>query len=497
MIRRYLHIAFPQLALDRHMRADDPRLGGPFAITQEQRGAFHIVLLNKTALSLGCRPQQSLADARAICPDLLTELIDAARDKRALQALRRWADRFSPVVEISEPDGLVLDITGVAHLFEGEAALCRALIASLDGLKFTACLGIAQTPLAARAVARFAKPDVSTPWHIVPSDEARETLSGLPVEALELDCVPALLQLGFLTIGEVMARPAQELSRRFGLALPDRLSRLFGTRTDPLRPNPMNRPFATRMSLPEPIGLMDDIVAVLRRLIEPLVARMERDGFGARVFRLSLTEPDKTHHSGTVGFSRPCRDTKIILRQFQPELDGLSLSFGVETLRLEALSVQPLHARQIHLGHDGVAEDAMSQLVTVLGNRLGFDRITRPAPSHSHRPEKECVRLEVADQHRNPDWPKPKTHRPLRLICPEHVHVLEAGRPPKRFQWRGHIFHMKTMSGPERIAPEWWSDDPGPLADYYTVQTEEGQALWLRRLPKHPELGWDVTGIFA
>ena len=40
-----------------------------------------------------------------------------------LERIAEWCDRFSPFVAADPPDGLILDITGAAHLFGGEAAM--------------------------------------------------------------------------------------------------------------------------------------------------------------------------------------------------------------------------------------------------------------------------------------------------------------------------------------------------------------------------------------
>ena len=39
-----------------------------------------------------------------------------------------------------------------------------------------------------------------------------------------------------------------------------------------------------------------------------------------------------------------------------------------------------------------------------------------------------------------------------------------------------------VVMGPERIAPEWWLDDPNwrsGVRDYWRVETETGERLWL------------------
>ena len=53
-------------------------------------------------------------------------------------------------------------------------------------------------------------------------------------------------------------------------------------------------------------------------------------------------------------------------------------------------------------------------------------------------------------------------------------------------------------TGPERIAPEWWLDDPNwrsGLRDYWRVETLQGRRLWLFHTPQEP--GWFVQGEFA
>lgn len=56
----------------------------------------------------------------------------------------------------------------------------------------------------------------------------------------------------------------------------------------------------------------------------------------------------------------------------------------------------------------------------------------------------------------------------------------------------------KAAHGPERIAPEWWFDDPAwrnGLRDYWRVETDQGRRLWLFHTPQSPS--WAVQGEFA
>ena len=85
--RRYLTVWCPQLPLDRWRRRDDPRLWGAFAVTERAANADRILVCNDHAAAAGVRAGQSLSDARAVCPDILTEPCEPTLEARLLSAL--------------------------------------------------------------------------------------------------------------------------------------------------------------------------------------------------------------------------------------------------------------------------------------------------------------------------------------------------------------------------------------------------------------------------
>ena len=90
----------------------------------------------------GLRPGQSHADARAIAPGLVSAPAEPEEEARALRALALWFERFSPVVAtdgaMRGQEGLLLDMTGGAHLFGGDAALMADLRRRVTGAGFSA-----------------------------------------------------------------------------------------------------------------------------------------------------------------------------------------------------------------------------------------------------------------------------------------------------------------------------------------------------------------------
>ncbi|MEX2035378.1 MAG: DNA polymerase Y family protein, partial [Xanthobacteraceae bacterium] len=127
---------------------------GPRVVVASIKSAQRIVALNDAAAKLGLKRDMSLADARAMYPSLPAADADWEADRRLLEAIADWCDRYTPLIGLDPPDGLVLDITGCAHLFGGEASLARDLVTRLKRQGFAARATVADTVGCAFAVAR-------------------------------------------------------------------------------------------------------------------------------------------------------------------------------------------------------------------------------------------------------------------------------------------------------------------------------------------------------
>src|ERR1700761_852450 len=95
----------------------------PFALIETVRAVRRLSAVSETASRQGLSVGQKATDAMALVPDLTTAEAEPEADAVALAALADWCVRFSPAVAIDAPDGLFLDVTGVDHLWGGEAAL--------------------------------------------------------------------------------------------------------------------------------------------------------------------------------------------------------------------------------------------------------------------------------------------------------------------------------------------------------------------------------------
>jgi len=126
--RRYLAVWMPFLATERLRRRRPPCPSvapddTPLVLTEKVGGALLVTAVDVKARALGLAPGQKLADARACIPALIALEHDRDADRHLLERLADAADRYTPLVALEPPEGFILDITGCAHLFGGEAAL--------------------------------------------------------------------------------------------------------------------------------------------------------------------------------------------------------------------------------------------------------------------------------------------------------------------------------------------------------------------------------------
>jgi protein ImuB len=455
-----------------------------------------VVAVDRVGRPLHLYVHHTAADAASHVPDLLTAEAAPDADRADLEAVSDWAARFSPAVAPDPPDGLFLDITGVAHLWGGEAALAEDLLARLAAAGLPARAAVASTTGAAWAVAHFGSgfgvPGPTARVIIPPGDEAA-ALRPLSVAALRCEAAVAgqFDHLGITTIAQLMALPRDQVARRFGAAVPWRLDQALGEVPEALIFRRAAAPDVARLSFAEPISAPEDMARVTRDIARQLCARLETRAVGARCFILAFHGVDGRARRLEVSLALPSRDPAALTRLFAPKLETVDPGFGIEVVTLVAEETAPLAGRQARwdLREEGRADDeAIAPLIDRLTNRLGEGAVWRAAPFPSHLPERASVARAPLTPGRAGSW-DPDHPRPLRLFArPEPVEVTAAAPddPPRLFRWRGVVHRVRLAEGPERLAPEWWrapfdAEDEGAARDYYQVETDAGARFWLFR----------------
>ncbi|HTT84548.1 MAG TPA: DNA polymerase Y family protein [Rhizomicrobium sp.] len=512
--RRILALWFPRLPTDRLQRktqaaSPDPP---PLVIAAKIGNARRISALDRKASRLGLRLHMPLADARAMLPALHVANADEAADRHLLESLADWCLHYTPLVALDPPHGLLLDITGAAHLFGGEKALLDRSRNSLCRQGLAVQGAIAGSAMAAHALARYRNSVV------VPPGEDAKAVAMLPVEALALDpaTTHAFRHAGLKTIGQAAIRKRSELTARFGAQMVFALDHALGQVNKPISPRIALSDYMAERIFAEPLVAEDAILETLRGLAASLATLLAERGEGARQLEATFFRADGKVRRIAITTAGPTRDPAIIARLFREKLaalaDPLDPGFGFDLIRLAADRAERCETETAGFETRTNEEKEIAFLVDRLAARFGAQCILVFRPNDTHIPEAASVALpaQAAEPSKllwksirgREDAPR----RPLRMFAkPEPIEVpateVPEG-PPKRFRWRRVVHEMAFAEGPERIAMEWWRHQtPQPTRDYFRLEDVNGRRFWVYREGLYIyETGrprWFLQGLFA
>ena len=513
---RLLSLWLRRLSTDRiaKLRDRSREASAPLAVYGKRGNAELIVAVDEVAERLGLHTGLALAQARAMHPAIEAIEEDAEADATLLEKIADWCLRYTPLVALDPPDGLLLDISGCAHLYHGEDALAADLAARLERAGFAYNIAIAGTIGAAWAAAHVGEPGRYA------CGAERDLLAPLPLAALRLapETVAALARVGLKHIGDIVDLPRSPLTARFGADVLRQLDRALGAEHEPLNPRLPVAPYVAEQRFPEPIAREEDVLAVTVRLAARLQFALERRGDGGRRLELALFRTDGEVRRIAVGCSRPLRDPAQIRALFVERLaalaDAFDPGFGFDMARLSVLVAEAAPPEQIGIG--GSEDSAeVDRLVDRLSARLGARRVHRLIAQDSHIPEVAAAAVPAQMTGTDPGWPafrqfraeEELAPRPLRLLTqPEPIEALAEvpDGPPLRFRWRRALHEVIAAEGPERIEGAWWSEHGGPARDYFRVEDKSGLRFWLFRAGLYRDLthgaaapSWFLHGMFA
>ena len=514
--RRYLSVWLRRLSTDRIERRSSERVEA-FVAAAPIKSALRITAMTDGAARLGLKTGMALADARAMYPGLPVVDADPAADQRLLESVADWCDRTTPLVGLDAPDGLLLDVTGCAHLFGGETALAHDLVTRLAHQGLRARAAIADTVGCAWGMARYGPFSSTKAFGIVPRGETKAALLPLPVAALRVDpeIVADLKTSGLTCVGDLAIRPRAPLAARFGKGLLLRLDQALGMADEPITPRLPLPAAMAEQRFPEPIARESDVLGTIEHLGRQLVPVLDRRGEGGRLFQMALFRADGKVHRLEIGTGSPLRDPVRVRKLFEERLavlgDACDPGFGYDMVRLSALVTERTDPVQTGLAGNDYSEE-MAHLIDRLGARFGLRRVTRLVPQDTHIPEYAVAAVPAHAGNRHPEAKAAEAQdslfpaRPIRLFeRPEPVEATAPvpDGPPISFRWRQVRHQVEHSEGPERIALEWWRDEKGNqlTRDYFRVESDTGARVWLYREglygreTQHPR--WYLHGLFA
>jgi protein ImuB len=531
------------------IRAERPELDRkPIVLEETRRGSRRVAACSAQAKALGIAAGMPLAEAVSLAgsASLCVKAYDPAADREALEAWANRCEHFSPVVGLDDspaPDSLLLDLTGVAHLFGGEAAVAGRIAGHFAGHGLAVRVAVADTIGAAWAVCHFGKSEkrlkienckltienwetaeshqssicnlqfsilnLQSSLFRIPPGQTPAALRPLPVEALRLpgQAVELLHLLGIYQVGQLEVLPRADLTSRFGPQLLERWDQATGRLGEPIRAQPAPPELCAKHSLEHPTARRETIELLLEPLVAEVARALVRCGRGAVRLDCRLDCPPGQPVDLSVGLFRPIAAPRYLFELLRVRLDRVWLAGPVAEISVRAAVTAPFERRQEELFADGSPRRLrqLAGLVDRLASRLGRNSVLRARLVSDAQPERACHyeplvagsatnRPRRSTLHRGA--PSELPPRPLRLLARPvplaAVSIMPDG-PPLQFRYHGCEHRIAHTWGPERIETGWWRGR-AVRRDYYRIQTTTGRRYWLFR--QLDDGGWFLHGAF-
>jgi protein ImuB len=498
MQQRFMSIWFRHLTTDWQTIRRPELKTIPFVFVAPDRNRIVVVAANPIAEHQGIHQGMPAADAKAFVQDL--EVIDEQpnRVNKLLKGLGEWCIRYSPIVAVDLPDGLILDISGCDHLWGGEREYLKEIVNRLRSKGYDTRAAIADTIGCAWAIARFGK---ITP--IIASGEQGKALLSLPPAALRIDTIVItnLRKLGFRNINSFNGISRSQLRRRFGADFLLRLGQALGEENEPITPIKVISPYEQRLPCLEPIRTKHGIEIAIQNLLESLCKRLKSEGKGMRKAILTCYRIDGKVVSIEIGTNTSTHHIQHLFKLFELKISNIEPKLGIELFVIEATKVEDADQVQEALwsAKPGLQDTAVAELLDRVAGKVGILAIRRFLPAEHFWPERSIKRVTSLTETTSTAWRKDMP-RPVRLLDrPELIEVSAPipDYPPMLFIYKGKRHDIKKADGPERIEREWWLDE-GKHRDYYIVEDQDGQRYWLFRSGHYAEKHlWYLHGFFA
>lgn len=511
-MKRFLSIWFPQLETELRERRDPTLRDFPFVLTQKHQNRLIVKSSNAAACRAGIFPGITLADARALVSGIKFEEENPKLREKMLKRMAAYCIRFTPSVSLDDPDGLVLDASGCAHLWGGEQSYIQFIRMKFLEKGFTSRPALASTIGAAWGFARYGKENFI-------SDPQKETLQflSLPPAALQLtgEQLQLLSRLGLTRIADFAGLPRNVLRNRFGPLLLDRLDQTLGKKQEWIQPIICVEPFEERLPALEPIRTRAGIELALENLLETLLDKLKKEEKGARQLLFRIYRLDGTEQEIAVSTIHPSVNKAHLLKMFEPKLGVLEPREGIELFLLCVKKAEPLRVGQSSFFSErGGSAEKLAELLDHLAQKIGEENIISYRPVETHCPYRALERKGVFEE--GGEW-FPRGRRPILLLSPpERIEVTAPvpDYPPMLFRHNGKLHRVKRAEGPERMEEEWWfsnGEEREKTAatgrfftldqrDFFTLENEVGERFWVFRqgpYSEHLKDQWYLCGYFA
>jgi len=300
-----------------------------------------------------------------------------------------------------------------------------------------------------------------------------------------------------------------ELAARFGEALLQEIDKALGHAPESIQPIVIGTPFEVSHAFGGVVSDFESILAVIHHLLTDLLARLRPLQLGIRFLQIELHQVQINEHVTTdttpahraassslepasvrLVLTHPSHNLAHLWTLLRPRLEQINLGCGIEEIFLRATQTGRVVAEQLTLWPDDslrestLTSSAYGELLDQLVSRLGTKAVTQLEAVPTYVPERAFRRVAphaVRSKEARPIYPAARPSRLFDMPEPLRVMALVPDGRPTWLQWKDESHEIIAGTGPERIAPPWWENQPMPPRDYFIIQSAQGRWLWVFR----------------
>jgi len=354
------------------------------------------------------------------------------------------ASSFSPLVEDTAPGMVIFSIVGLGRLIGTPQEIAAAVARRGAEAGIQANLAISADPDTAMLAARYLRGIT-----LIPPDREADRLGTLPVDVLPAD--PELIQTldrwGIRTLAELAALPELGFIARFGEP-GERIKRLArGETRRSLRVMTAPQSYQRRIELEHPQRLLEPLLFVISSLLNELM-----QGLSFNRVTLTLNQIPRT-----LEFPVPVRDSKVILKQLQFDLEAHPPQSAILSVEVQLNPTEPRVLQHGLFIPQAPAPEKLQLTLARLTALLGEGNVGSPELLDTHRPNAFVMRAFSAEAPAAPALPTAAIRFAFRYYRPPvaaQVRV-KAERPVSV-----NAQPILTAAGPWRASGDWWTTAP-------------------------------------
>jgi protein ImuB len=459
------------------------------------------------------------------------------QERTAHAALRDIGWSVSPKIEDTAEDAIVLDLSGLDHLFRSEEEIAAHLVERSSGCGLLPNVAIAFNIETALLAARG-----FTGITVIPPGRESEYLSVLPVSVLPLseETAETLNRWGVHTCGAFAELPVLEVSERLGQEGVRLHALARGTESRSLIVREQESSFEEEMELDDAVEEIDPLSFLLGRLLDQLCARLTARSLAAASIRAHFELPPSFENAldcrkepalekrlpalyeTKIELPVPMRDSKALLKLLRLRLQSNPPAAPIQKIALVAESARP-RAMQGSLFLPCFPEpDKLELTIARITNVVGEGNVGSPSLADTHCPDGfhmqrflvsfDARKLEDGKkgsfrrEKRNEFFKTPASFRAFRPPVPARLELREDR--PFRVVFQGMRGRVLAASGPWRTSGDWWRENPWQQEEW---DLEIDLHSWMGRdssANRHPDRGvyrfyydtlrqrWFVRGIY-